>query len=189
MKKAKLSLCLLSVLPSFLFSCTNKDYKLVTYDYVRDTYVPVIEDCKYTYDELKTYLKDLPFIIPGDRLKIEYGKDGTPESYKMIPAKTVLLDAWYSLPCGDITHADFHGYSYSYVEKRKTEPGDDFSIWEIRGDKLITTDLSLVNKLPEKYTIQYYFTYSEEYRNKDDDNKIIVQSVWDVATFEKYVKR
>ena len=189
MKKTKLSLSLLSILPFLLFSCSGeKDYKLVSYDHARDSYVPLIEDCDYTYDELKKYLTNLPFLIPGDRIKIDYDKEGNPKSFKLIEAKTVLLNAWYSMPCGDITKASYNDYTYSYQTKQKTEPQDVFSIhsaWK----ELITTDLAITEKLPEKTTTQFYFTYNENIKWDKDDNKIVIQSVWDTEAFEKYVKR
>ena len=179
MKIKKLSL--LFIVPFCLFSCSTKnDYNLVTFDKTSKTYTPVIENCNYSFFELKYYLDYSLFLIPGDKIKISYNShDGTPISYKLEKSKYIYLCRGVGV-CGidrNFYYTDKNNKSHEAQEMFDWSRSD-FEMQIIDEDlsvKTITTNAEIPNEC--------YFTYNENIKN---NNKYVVQSIWDKKSFKVY---
>lgn len=179
MKIKKLSL--LFIVPFCLFSCSTKnDYNLVTFDKTSKTYTPVIENCNYTYQELKeNYFVKLPFLIPGDKIKISYKSNGTPKSFKVEQGKYKY--AYRGIGMCSIDRNFYYkdkNDEEQYITDMFNWSRSDFEIQIIDEDlsiKTITTNAEIPNEC--------YFTYNENIKN---NNKYVVQSIWDKKSFKVY---
>lgn len=166
----------LFIIPFCLFSCSGNKYSLVTFDILKEKYEPVVENCNYSYSQLKEYLTDLPYLIPGDKIKINYNKEGIPESFKLQKAKYTYIKRGIGI-CG-ISH-EF------YIDNYHTQALTKFD-WSYFKDtiKVVDTDLSMTIVL-EDYKIpdESYITYNEGIKN---NKKYVIQSIWKKEVFDKY---
>ena len=194
MRKQILILLALISLNFTITSCNNApgdDYSLVYYSNVclDNKYEPLFYNKSgYTYSMIKEYFPDLPFLIPGDYIKINLDRNNKPKSYDLIKAQIVEIEGEYqgcTASSNEFTCTPGQTNVY-YIKNTKEKYYEKY--WgDFDTDRTyISTDLNLkYYEYNSVFPMNCVFTYSK-YRKHVD--KYIVESVWDKAVFDEYVK-
>lgn len=174
----------LSIIPYCLFSCSNNsDYGLVTFDILKEKYEPIISNYRHPYSEVKEYLTDLPFLIPGDRIKINF-TDNEQFEFEKKPKSYQLKKANYTYI---IRESGICGISHNFrISKQNGENVKTKFDWSYfnYSTKVINTDLTMnIIEYDFEMPDECYLTYCEDIKN---DGKYVIQSIWEKNTFEKY---